>query len=285
MILVDMSGVMIANIMQQLNQSGNLELSENLIRHMVLNSLRMYNQKFGSKYGELVICCDSSNNWRKKEFPYYKAKRKSTRDDSKYDWNLIFETLNKLRDEIRDHFPYKVLRIDGAEADDIIGAICNEYGQELGGDPILILSTDKDFAQLQRYANVKQWNPRDDKWVHTSDPDKFLKEHIIQGDSGDGVPNIRSKDDVFVGQSRQKPIMKKKLAEWLDQDPTEFCDEEMLRNYERNRKLIDLLNIPQEIHDQAIDQFNNYEVNDRSGLLNYFMKNRLRNLLDSIQEF
>lgn len=286
MILLDLSGTMIANIMVHLNQNGN-QLTESTVRHMVLNSIRSYIHKFYRDYGELVVCCDDSENWRREWFPYYKASRRKGRDKDKYDWKLIYESLHKIREELKEFFPYKVIQIPYAEADDIIGAICHKYGTQLGGDPILILSTDKDLVQLQCYANVAQWNPRDKRWVRTDDPEKLLQEHIIRGDSGDGVPNFLSKDDVFVDpDARQSPIMKKKLQEWLKiGDPEKFCDERTLRNYRRNEKLIDLSNTPNYIYDQAIEEYENQPSGDRSKLFKYFIHNRLKYLIEHITEF
>ena len=232
MILLDLNQVMISNLMMQPGiASGGID--ENLIRHMVLNSIRMYNVKFKDEYGDLVICADDKKYWRKDLFPYYKAARKKSREDSPYDWNLIFETLNRVRDEIRENFPYKVIQIDKTEADDVIGTICINYGVELRNsqsEKILILSSDKDFMQLQKFANVDQYSPMAKKFLKTSEPIKFLKEHILKGDRGDGIPNILSSDDTFITEARQKPVTEKKLNTWVAQKPEDFCDASMLVN-------------------------------------------------------
>ena len=146
-ILIDLNQVLIANLMQQLNQDKNQKLDEGLIRHMVLNSLRSYNKQFKSKYGKIIICCDSKSYWRREFFPFYKANRKKDRDKSGLDWNLIFLTLNKVRDELKENFPYKTIEVDGAEADDIIGVLAARLSKH---EDVLILSSDKDFGQLQK---------------------------------------------------------------------------------------------------------------------------------------
>ena len=256
MILVDFNQICIANLMVQLKHS---ELSEDLIRHMILNSLRYNKQKFGKEFGELVICCDDKNYWRKDIFPYYKAHRKSDREKSPLDWNMIFETLNKVRDELKETFPYKVIRAQRAEADDIIASICHKYGH-LGikngsAEPILILSSDKDFAQLQKYANVEQYSPNTKKWIRISNPERYLREHIMRGDRGDGIPNFLSKDSCFVNGERQKPLSIKKIDAWAALEPSEFCDEKMLRNYSRNEVLVNLDCVPEWIQESIINQF------------------------------
>ncbi len=288
MILLDLNQVMISNLMMQPGiTSGGI--NENLIRHMVLNSIRMYNVKFKDEYGDLVICADDKKYWRKDLFPYYKAARKKSREESPYDWNLIFETLNKVRDEIRENFPYKVIQIDKTEADDVIGTICTNYGVELRNsqsEKILILSSDKDFMQLQKFANVDQYSPIAKKFLKTSEPIKFLKEHIIKGDRGDGIPNILSSDDTFITEARQKPVTEKKLNTWVTQKPEEFCDAPMLRNYQRNESLIDLSKVPSEYADRILTAYRSpKEVKGKDKVLNYFIKNRMKQLMEHIQEF
>ena len=156
MIIVDLSQVMLSNIMVQLGNHTNAQVDENMVRHMVLNSLRLYKTKFGAEYGELVIACDNKNYWRRKFFPYYKANRKKNIENSELNWKAIFDCLGKLRAELKEHFPFRVIDIETAEADDIIAILCREYSAE---EKIMILSGDKDFIQLQQYPNVNQFDP------------------------------------------------------------------------------------------------------------------------------
>jgi hypothetical protein len=283
MILVDLNQVMIANLMMQIGNHKNIEIEPDLIRHMVLNSLRSYRSKYGDKYGELVIAADNRKYWRRDIFPYYKAHRKKAREASELDWKAVFDCLHQIKAEIAENFPYKVIDVDGAEADDVIGTLCARYSAH---ENVLILSGDKDFMQLQRYPNVDQFSPHQKKWVRTDDAMAYLKEHIIRGDKGDGIPNFLSPDDIFVTGGRQKPISSKRLNEtFMPNDPVDFCDQTMLRNYKRNEMLVDLTQTPQEIKDNIIERFENYEVPPRSGLLNYFIKNRLKGLMENIQDF
>lgn len=283
MILVDLNQVMISNLMMQIGNHKNIEIEESLVRHMVLNSLRAYRSKYFEKYGELVIACDNRKYWRRDVFPYYKAHRKKQREKSELDWNAVFNCLHQIKDEIMEHMPYKVIDIDGAEADDVIGTLVARYSAH---EPVLILSGDKDFLQLQRYKNVDQWSPIMKRWLRTDDPTEFLKEHIIKGDSGDGIPNFLSDDACFVEGRRQKPISKKKVAEiFLPNAPEEYCNENMLRNYKRNEMLVDLTKTPEDIKKAIIDKYDNYDVPKRSGLLNYFIEKRLRGLMENIQDF
>jgi len=288
MIILDLNQVMIANLMAQLG-GHSIEVNENLLRHMILNSIRMNRVKFKNEFGDLIIACDDKNNWRRQIFPYYKASRRKNRQESKLDWNSIFESLNKVRDELKEFFPYPTIQVDTAEADDIIAALCKKFGKDLGGEPILILSGDKDFVQLQCYSNVKQYDPVRKRWLSNSDPYSFLFEHIIKGDVGDGVPNFLSADDVFVSGSRQKPVSNKKMKNWISdlliKDPSDVFEGEELRNFYRNKSLIDLKEVPEEISDSVYVQLENQASKDRSQLFNYFIKHKLKNLTENLNEF
>ena len=287
MILVDLNQVMISNLMQQIGNK-KVDVEEDLVRHMVLNTLRMYRTRFFEQFGELVICCDDKNYWRRDIFPYYKIHRKKDRQKSGLDWHTIFACLNSIRDDLKDKFPYKVIQIPTAEADDIIATLCNEHGQILmngNAEEILILSSDKDFGQLQKYANVTQYSPIQKKFINVSNPGRFIQEHILKGDRGDGIPNFLSDDDTFVAGKRQKPLTYKKLNAWSDMQAEEYCNEQMLRGYKRNEQLIDLSFIPDYIKEDVMDKFNNYKCNDRSVMFNYFVEKKLRNLMDVIREF
>lgn len=287
MIIVDLNQVMIANLMMSL-KGVSLNVDENLLRHMILNSIRMYRTKFGSEFGEMIIACDDRNYWRKDRFPYYKASRKKNRDASELDWNSIFTSLNKIRDELKEYFPYRVIQCEKAEADDVIGVLCNKFGMPVGGDPILILSGDKDFQQLQKYSNVQQYDPVRKRWLKCLDPEKFLIEHIIRGDTGDGVPNILSADESFVANIRQKPIRSKFVDDVTAADWPEDCslfNEEIIRNYSRNKQLIDLGCVPENIQESILSIYEEQSDKKKKDLFNYFIKNKLKLLTECISEF
>lgn len=284
MIIVDLNQVMLSNLLMQLGNYTNAQLEENMVRHMILNSIRSYKTKFGDEYGELIIACDNTNYWRKQAFPYYKANRKKNQEASEMDWKAIFECMNKIRSELKEYFPYRVIDVESAEADDIIGTLVNEFGADIGGAPILILSGDKDFIQLHTYSNVSQYDPTRKKWIKHDDPNKFLKEHIMKGDAGDGVPNILSNDNCFVVGDRQKPLTAKKMDNLMNLDISQY-DSVVARNYQRNAQLIDLNFTPKEIRSKVMEQYNAQNGRDRSKLMNYFIANRLKNLMENIAEF
>jgi hypothetical protein len=282
-ILVDLNQVMISNLMAQIGNHQNAEVDESMIRHMVLNSIRFNRTKFKNEFGELIICADDKNYWRRSKFEYYKAARRKHREESELNWTSIFNALNKIKQELKDVFPYKVIQVDGCEADDIIATITHKEGRELNtGEKVLILSGDKDYIQLHKYANVKQYNPVMKKWVVHSNPEQYLIEHIIKGDIGDGVPNILSPDNSFVMNIRQKPVTKKRLEEFANIDK---MNAEVQRNYARNKMLIDLSQVPDHLKEKILEEYNSENTKDRSQLLGFFMKNRLRLLTESIGEF
>ena len=215
-------------------------------------------------------------------FPFYKANRKANREKHPVDWNGIFEVINSLTDDLVNHFPYSVIRVDQAEADDIIGTLAKNHYKD---EKIMIISSDKDFLQLQKYFNVEQFSPTQKKMLVSKDPNGYLREHIMKGDRGDGIPNFLSDDDTFVTDKRSKKVLSTKLKAWVGLDPYEFCNEKMLRGYKRNEQLVDLAHTPVDIKQKIVDQYKEYEYNQRDKLLNYFIQNKLRNLIEHIGDF
>ena len=278
---------MISNLMVQINGRNAVELNEDLVRHMVLNSLRGHNKKFRKEYGEMVIACDSKNVWRREIFPNYKAGRKATRAKSEHDWDAIFSMLHTIKDEIRSFLPYKVIELETAEADDIIATLVKKIQNQVGPNhekKVLILSGDKDFIQLHG-PNVKQYNPVLNKFVGKGeDPVIYIKEHILKGDRSDGIPNVLSDDNVFIEGRRQRPLSKKKIDAWVNEVFMTFTEEEQ-KNYSRNRKLIDLSCIPPELEEKIINEFIDAKVASRDKILNYFITKKLKTLIEVIDEF
>ena len=280
---------MISNLMVQINGKNAETLSEDLVRHMVLNSLRAHNKKFRKEYGEMVIACDSGNVWRKQIFPNYKAGRKANREKSEHDWDAIFNMLAAIKNEIKTFMPYKVIEVESCEADDIIATLIKKVKNMIIPEhkkKILILSGDKDFIQLHG-PNVRQYNPVLNKFVGKGeDPVIYIREHILKGDRSDGIPNVLSDDDVFIEGRRQKPLSKKKLNNWVNDVffYTNFTEEEE-KNYNRNRKLIDLSSIPHEIEDKINNEFNDVKAASRDKILGYFINKKLKTLIEVIDEF
>lgn len=282
MILVDLNQVLLGGLMAQIPKQKNTVLEEGLIRHMILNTLRYNLKTFKEEYGSVVLCCDNRKYWRKDVFPFYKAGRKKAREKSDLDWHLIFDMMAKFKQELKDNFPYKVIDVEGAEADDIIGTLVPIYAQI---EKILILSSDGDFLQLQAYGpNVKQYNPTLKKYVKSENPSLELKEKIIRGDKGDGIPNIFSPSDCFVRDLRQKPITQKIMDKYLYEDVKNYSYDD-LTNFGRNQTLIDLTFIPNEIKEKIINTFEETTPATRKHLLDYFIEHKLTNLLESIEEF
>ena len=293
MIVVDFNQTAISSMMAELGGRRDVEVNLPLIRHMIINAIRSYKKKFGNEFGDIVIACDNRHYWRREYFPNYKANRKKARQESGFDWSSIFEALHQIRSELQEHFPYPVIDVDGAEADDVIATLA-EYSQTSNTDgllpsaePFLILSGDHDFEQLQKYSNVKQYAPVQKKWVKlTESPEAVLMEHIIMGDKGDGVPNILSNDDTFINGHRQRPMKKDKVAEWKKMKPEDFItNDEMWRNFQRNRELVDLSRIPEDIKEAIIESYEAQKGGDRSGLLNYFIANRMKQMIELVDEF
>ena len=288
MILVDYNQIAIGSLMVALNRGQDLDI--NLVRHITLNNLRFYRSKFKEECGELVICCDSRHYWRRDYFPNYKANRKKERESTGHDWDLIFETLNDIRDELKAHFPYKVVDVYGAEADDIIAVLVRERAD----DKNIIISSDKDFIQLHS-DTVLQYSPVTKKIVNGKEPVAYLREHILRGDRSDGIPNILSPDDTFTESKRQKPIRKSVVVDVLEGlerfEPTllhnvaRCAKDTWIRNWQRNETLIDLSKIPDEVLINIVEEYDSVLVGKRSELFNYFVENKLTDLIDRLGEY
>lgn len=298
MIVIDFNQVAIASFMGEMAGRGGADTEINLplLRHMILNVIRSYKNKFSDEFGdEIVIACDNRRYWRREVFPFYKGHRKKAREESQYDWGAIFDALNIVRDELDEFFPYPVIDVEGAEADDVIGTLA-EYSQTAGepsnlfdeGEPVpfLILSGDHDFNQLQKWSNVKQYSPAQHKWIKIKEPAAaVLMEHIITGDKGDGVPNMLSPDNCFVDGIRQKAIRKALLAEWKVTPPEQWITSDMSHGYNRNQMLVDLSKTPEDIKQNIINSYTKQQGGDRSQILNFLIKNKMKGLMDVIQDF
>lgn len=285
MILIDLNQVLLAGLMAQIANQKSKDIQEDLIRHMILNIIRTHVKNFRGKYGEIVMCCDNRRYWRKDYYPYYKSNRKKNREKSDLDWHLIFDILAKFKSELRENFPYKVVDVEGAEADDIIGTLTPIH---IMNENVLIISSDNDFLQLQRYSGynlVKQYNPAQKKYLVSENPLEDLKEKIIRGDKGDGIPNILSQDDCFINEFRQKTLTKQTIDTLLREEIEDWKDPIAVRNYERNSVLIDLSNIPDEIKEKIINNYEESKPNPRQKLVEYFIKHKLMNLMDVIEDF
>ena len=279
MILIDMNQISVASLMMHLHMNKG-ELEEYMVRHMILNSVRMYRTMFNEDYGEMVLAYDSKSYWRREFFPQYKSNRRKNREEDNKDWDSIFEVLNQIKNEIKEFLPYKVVETYGAEADDVIATLCKHYQSE----KIMIVSGDKDFIQLQKYDNVSQYSPVTKKLVNGVDPNVYIKEHVLKGDKSDGVPNVLSPDHTFTDELRQRPLTSKKMHDILATEIDDLNDE-LKRNYQRNFKLINLDNIPEKLELDILDDFKGASCGNRSKLLNYFIEKRLTSLTENIGEF
>jgi len=290
MILIDYSQVSLANILSFKKElmSGDEKQATDLIRHATLSTLKSYKKKYGKDYGDIVVCCDGRNYWRRAYFEHYKASRKKNREASDLDWKMIFDTLGKIREEIKETFPYKVLHLDQCEADDIIAVLAKQT-QEFGfSEDVMIVSSDKDFKQLHKFKNVKQYSPLLRKMVTAKQSEIHgnMVEHIVKGDSGDGIPNILSKDDCFVTGTRQTPVSAKRLTEFMERGVDACRNDDEKRNWDRNQVLVNFERIPEDIQKTILDDYlNSKPKGDKMAIMNYLIANRCRLLLDEIEEF
>lgn len=304
MIIVDLSQVLIGTVhlhAKDIARFNNGD-SSGLIKHLLLNTLLSYKKKYGEKYGNVILAADSKSYWRKSIFPAYKGHRARMRDASDFDWDLIFKIINELKDDIRENFTFKLLEIDGAEADDIIAVLC-EWSQEndLARDglfdsepqPVLIVSSDGDFISLQKYSNVSQFSPLSGKFVKPkTNAREHLIEKIVRGDGGDNIPNMFTPDDWAIkrisGEEtyRAKNVKPERLQDFLNRGYDACVNDTERAGYERNKMLIDFECIPLQLKETIINSFVNYKMNgSKNKIMNYLIKNRLKNLIQDLGAF
>jgi hypothetical protein len=283
MILIDINQVVLSGLMAQIDQKKQFDMPEEMFRHIVLNIIRSHVKKFKNKYGEVIICCDNRKYWRKEVFEFYKASRKKSREKSKLDWHYIFDMLTKFKDEIKQNMPYKVIDVEGAEADDIIATLAESSNPNK--EKVLVLSSDNDFLQLQMFKNVTQYNPATKKFLVSESPIQDLKLKVIQGDKGDGIPNVLSPGDTFVSGGRQKALTEANLALLLNTPHEDWSDDVAKKGFERNRQLIDFRYIPKELKEKIINEYKTVKPQSRQKMFSYFIDKRLTNLMDVIEEF
>lgn len=286
MILLDFSQIMISNLSIALKGQTDVQLDIDRLRSMVLYSIKHYRQKFKADYGDdFVVCCDSRvKSWRHEVFPYYKIRRARTKDKSSLDWPAIQRLFDQIIMEVKENFPYATVRVDRAEADDIIGVLARKSLET--GERTIIVSCDRDFYQLLvDNPHVSMYNHIIKREVNrASIPDDFLKDKIIRGDSGDDIPNILTQDDTFAIGKRSKTLYEKKVAELLSTSMNAWTTDERTR-YSRNETLIDLSRTPDDVRDEILASYNDRSVKGRSRIYPYLVKHRLKELLNDIKDF
>lgn len=291
MILVDYSQVSFGQVMNDLAKDKSMTVDEHLLRHLILNQLRSYAKKFGSKYGQMVLCFDESNSWRRSVFEHYKSGRRKSRENSDIDWEELFSIMGKIRDEVREFLPYVGVGVRGAEGDDVIAVLAKTYRTEKH----LIVSSDKDFQQLQVYDHIEQYSPILKKMIKCARPTLFLAEHVIRGDSSDGIPNVLTPEDFFVREDlkRQKSVMVKNLSFWLqtlneEGMPLDWESEpELARRWKLNNRLINLIDqIPDDVEESILGEFQKrLEENRDDCLYSYLVEKRCKYLLSCAGDF
>jgi T4 RNase H, C terminal/5'-3' exonuclease, N-terminal resolvase-like domain len=305
MIITDLSQIINASIyMGDANECAKhpSQSSKDMIKHSIINSIRQNYVTHKDSYGAMVLACDSGS-WRYDVFPPYKHSRKESRknDTSGINWEFINEVKSELIHDLGTYFPFPVVSVPKAEGDDIIGVLAkhtNDNGsmvEDIFGnsekEPILIISSDKDNYQLHMLGkHVKQWSPMDKKLVKSGTTAReSLMEKIVKGDSGDGVPSIKSHDTIFIEKVRQKPISAKYLQQFFDsKNPIDVCLTESERiNFVRNEMLVSYDKIPQHIQDSIFSCYNTQlnKPHSKMELMNYFVRNKFSNLLGNITDF
>lgn len=287
MILLDTNQIMISNLFAMYGKKEVNDLDINQVRHAVLKGILYYHNRFKDKYGDMVLCYDTNNYWRTEVFPQYKAPRKNKQTSSNIDWSKVYGLFTVIKKEIKENFRFASIEVPTVEADDIISSVCKSISDE----EILIISSDKDFQQLQHLGNVKQYSPAHKDFLVCEDPEWYLKNHIIRGDSSDGIPNILSDDDTFTDPDKKQTIMNKKRFNMLydminsgEIENSDFCE-----SYDRNKTLIDFNSIPDDKNYEILEAYQNAidlrnSVDENRGI-NFINSNGLNSILNDLERY
>jgi len=279
MILLDYSSIAMSSIMVNIHEFDD---NVDLIRHKIYNMIRHYNLEHRTKYGEMIICMDAKSNWRRDAFPHYKAARRKNRSESIHDWKAIYAVMDEVREEIVTKSPFRCIQVEKCEADDVIGTIVEKH---MNPSPILIISPDKDFVQLQRYPNVKQYSNLQKKWVEPEVSALYdLELKVLRGDTGDGVPNVMSEDDVLITEGVRQSVLSKKNIEKLMENP-EALGTTVARRIIRNRNMIDLTRTPDNLKADIIAAYEKKAPGSITSLMSVFTKHKMKLLMESLSDF
>lgn len=272
MILVDFSGLIIAGAMTQKKPV----VDEGMLRHNCINTLLSVKKRFGAKYGEMVICCDSNNYWRKDIYPHYKGNRVESKEESTFDWKLFYTYLEKIKAEIKEVFPYRLLEINRLEADDIIGTLALTAKEDT-----VIYSRDQDFIQCLSNPRVKLWLANEKKLYEKLKPyeaEWHLFEKVCQGDRGDFIPNIFSNiTDLELG-IKQKSCTAKNVELLYKSDTDPLWTETLKKRFEENSKLISLKLVPDNYKEQIKEAFELPVIGSRGKIFGYLTNKKLNAL-------
>lgn len=293
-IIIDFSGIAISGVFAISDQLIGKSEDEyvGMVRHTILSSILMHKRNYTKEYGETIIACDGPTYWRKRFFPYYKANRKKAREASDLDWTLIFKAMNAVRDELKLYFPYRHIYLELTEADDVIACLTKYFRTEFGSmQKVMIISSDNDMAQLQKYDGVSQFSPITKKSIKLSKTQvkEYVNMSTVKGQVKDGIPSIKQSDDELTKEDRKRaPTISQKLLNEFMEKGIDACKDEFERkNYIRNQNLFNFDFIPEEIYDNVIAEYEKPKTKkfDRMELMNYLIKNKCRQLLTSLEDF
>lgn len=309
MILFDFSQIIHNNLYSFKEQmiAEGLETTFGFLKHRTISMILSISNKYRDER-EIVLCADDRNTWRKDVHPYYKGRRKLRRKTDSFPWDEFYEHLNKFEEELKENFPFNFIKINKAEGDDVIGSLVYYINKTKPSEKIIIVSNDKDFKQLHFSSMIKQYDPKEKVEINTLNPKNELMWLILNGDSNDDVLNVKTTDaDTLVNPDKRQITMWKEEKVWqhicnntvMDELLVDVKDsktkkikvsrEQLLENFKRNQKLVDLSKVPVDIQKEIIYKYeeNKERIPEMSkmNLMQFFIKNRMVVLSDKINDF
>ena len=264
------------------------ESTFNYWRYLILTELAILHKKYNPN--NVFICCDR-NSWRSDHFEYYKAKRKAKRNEHPEKFEELFKQASLFEEELETVFKYNILQCKGAEGDDGVGFLVHELPKE---DTKIIVSMDKDMVQLLSIPNTIFFNIHHLKKCeeYCENPEIALQKLIINGDSSDGIPNMKSDSDTFVNEEkRQKSCGEKTIEKMFIAGFDEILKENVTwrKNYKRNEKLIvlDEKNIPVKVWNGLKKCFDGFTYSNCKAieLGTYFNNHDIMGLMEVVNNF
>lgn len=296
-LLFDLNNLAMRNFFTKEIQPDSPNPQYQLWKYEIFSQIYWSIQKF-KPVDEIILACDGKDSWRKLLFDRYKGDREKKRRDD-IDWDTLFAQLNSFIQDIKQHIPFKVIKVNRAEADDVIAVLCNNIKKHT-----IIMSNDSDFLQLQS-STTSVYNPTKGEYLWlTEDKDVFLSKLCLKGQSKDNIFNAKTPSD-YPEELRKPPLGEKTADKIIENGLNDFLDSKQTinkkytdvdgneqiydvdfyprGNFDRNQKLINFDNIPKIVVDRILQTYYSYEMPDPGNMYSFFERQGWTSFLESFE--
>jgi len=260
------------------NKYNVLDYDWNMFRFNIFNYI-YWSIKQAKNCSELVFAIDGKRHetWRNYVWKKYKANRdKPKPSDKNIDWKLVTEKYLNFAQELSENFPFKIIQYKLAEGDDIISTIVMNSPQKH-----YIVSVDKDYIQLYEPNRVEIYSPLKQSTIKHPNPEHFLIEQCLLGQSKDNIYNIKTpldhpedKRKIGFGPKALEKVMTIGYKKWLK-------DNNLEEKFDFNRSLIDFKKIPKELQNIIMKKYNKSNKPDPNKMYKFIKKQNWTMFLDN----